>query len=221
MTNQWLDISMPLTNQLAPFPGDKPFHYQLSFTKAETGSCNVGELTTSLHNGTHLDAPFHYDNDGETIDELDLDVGIGSCLVLDVTNHQTITTELLRPLVPRGTTRLLLHTMTRTPYPFPGHFPLLDPDVPAFLKAQGVRLLGTDAPSVDPEDSQTLPRHHALHQAGIYILENLILNEVPAGGYHLLCVPLKIIGADASPVRALLTAKNDLNPSRNGYSKSK
>ncbi|PXW87318.1 kynurenine formamidase [Streptohalobacillus salinus] len=211
MTNQWLDISMPLTDQLAPFPGDKPFHYQLSYTKAETGACNIGELTTSLHNGTHLDAPFHYDNSGQTIDEIDLDVGIGPCLVLNLTNQQTITVALLRSVVPFGTTRLLLHTMTRTSYPFPREFPLIAPDVPAFLKTQGVRLLGIDAPSVDPEDSKTLPRHHALYQEGIYILENLVLNDVVPGRYQLFCAPLKIIGADASPVRALLKRSDDLN----------
>jgi arylformamidase len=94
--------------------------------------------------------------------------------------------------------------LDRNPAVFPKQFPLLTVESVDYLATLGVKLIGTDAPSVDAVDSKALPIHLAIHQAKITILENLYLNDVPVGHYHLYAVPLKIVGGDASPVRALV-----------------
>ena len=75
----WIDVSIPLTNDMGVWPGDKPFNFRLSYTKEQTKSVNIGEMSTSVHTGTDMDAPFHYDNDGKKIHELDVSLFIGPC----------------------------------------------------------------------------------------------------------------------------------------------
>ncbi|MFC3041254.1 arylformamidase [Virgibacillus xinjiangensis] len=202
---KWIDISQPLTNDMASFPGDAPFSFELTYKKEETGSVNVGQMTASLHTGTHADAPFHYDEDGQTIDQMDLNRYIGKALVVDVSNSNPITAADLEEITGKGISRVLLHTsLPNNPKRFPDHMPALDPDIAPFLKEQGVDLLGVDIPSVDPADSKDLDTHHALYRNGINILENLMLDQVRPGIYELIAVPLAIHGADGSPVRAVL-----------------
>jgi arylformamidase len=174
----------------------------------DTGAVNIGEMTSSLHNGTHMDAPFHYDDDGNTINQLDVSIGIGPCQIVDVTHLKKVTEDDLVKLNLSSTSRLLFHMLDRDPAVFPKEFPLLTPDAVDYLAERGVTLIGTDAPSVDAVDSKTLPIHLTIHRANITIIENLYLNDVPAGHYHLYAVPLKIMGGDASPVRALVTPIN-------------
>ena len=205
-----LDISRPLHFTLAPWPGDTPFEHRLTWRIADGGSCNVGALAMGTHNGTHADAPFHYLADGASIDALDPALFVGPAVVADVTNAGwTVTREALAEaaaLLREGNVpRLLLKTgawpdSTR----FPARLPLLAPDVPAWLGELGVRLLGLDVPSVDSIDSKDLLVHHRLADAGICIIESLDLAAVAAGVYELIALPLRIVGGDASPIRAVL-----------------
>ncbi|WP_405099747.1 arylformamidase [Oceanobacillus sp. FSL H7-0719] len=209
----WIDISQTLTNELANWPGDKAFNYSLPFTKKETGSVNIGEIAMSVHNGTHLDAPFHYDTAGKTIDELPLDLTVGKAIVIDVSDTETINAEVLAKHNLAGAARVLLQTaLPNNPNVFPETMPFIDPDAAAYLASQHVKLLGVDMPSVDAVSSKDLATHHALYQNGIYILENLMLDHVKAGLYEMIALPLKIAGADASPVRAIIRpiAEEDL-----------
>lgn len=204
------DISRPLHITTAPWPGDTPFEHRLTWTIAAGAAVNVGALSMGTHNATHADAPFHYLPDGTTIDALDPALFIGPAVVADVTNAGwSIGWEALadaaRHFADGAVPRLLLKTgawpdSTR----FPARLPLLAPGVPALLGAAGVRLLGLDVPSVDAIDSKDLPVHHALADAGVLIIESLDLSAVPAGVYELIALPLRIIGGDASPVRAVL-----------------
>ena len=205
------DISRPLHATTAPWPGDTAFDYHLTWRMEAGASVNVGAITMGTHNGTHADAPFHYLPDGERIDALDLSLYVGPAVVADVmAAGWSITRDALadaaRSLGTKGNvTRLLLKTgswpdSTR----FPERIPTLAPDVPAWLGEHGVRLLGLDVPSVDTIDSQELPVHHALAAAGVCILESLDLSAVAPGEYELIALPLRILGGDASPVRAVL-----------------
>ena len=206
-----LDISRPLHATLAPWPGDTPFEHRLTWRIANGAACNVGAVTMGTHNGTHADAPFHYLAEGEPIDALDPALFVGPAVVADVTTAGwAITRDALAEAVPHlagGVPRLPLKTgawpdSTR----FPERLPLLAPDVPAWLGELGVRLLGLDVPSVDAIDSKDLPVHHLLADAGICIIESLDLAAVSAGMYELIALPLRIVGGDASPVRAVLKA---------------
>ncbi|MEC5424190.1 arylformamidase [Virgibacillus sp. C22-A2] len=204
MTN-WIDISQPLTNDMATWPGDTPFSYSLTYTKEQTGSVNIGQITASLHTGTHVDAPFHYDTDGETIDELDLNRYIGKATVIDVSHVEEITAEVLQEFELKSVSRLLLRTsLPNNPKRFPSEMPVLDPGVAPYLQRKGVTLIGVDMPSVDTPDSKTLETHHALYNHGINILENIMLDAIKPGIYELIALPLAIHGADGSPVRAVL-----------------
>jgi arylformamidase len=201
---QWIDISMTLTNDIGIWPGDTPFTFQLSFTKEQTKSVNIGEFSTSVHTGTHLDAPFHYENTGKKVHELDVSLFIGPATVVDVRGHTMIGRKELEKFNLDGVTRLLLRSFDRKDQQFPDSFPVLREDVGPFLKEKGIHLIGTDCPSIDPVDSKSVSAHHSLHQNGVYILENLVLKDVTPGKYELIALPLSIYGGDASPVRAVI-----------------
>ncbi|MBP1948165.1 arylformamidase [Virgibacillus litoralis] len=203
--SKWIDISQPLTNEMAHFPGDTPLDYSLTYSIEQTGSVNVGQMTGSLHTGTHIDAPFHYDSKGITIDDLDINLAIGKAKVIDVSDVEKITAETLQGFDFNGISRVLLHTsLPNNPNRFPDKMPDLDPGAAPLLKEKGVKLIGVDMPSVDAPDSKDLATHHALYNNGIFILENLMLDHVVPGDYELIAIPLAITGADASPVRAVL-----------------
>src|SRR5699024_10713660 len=87
---QWIDISQPLTNKIAVWPGDTPYSFHLALTKEETSSVNIGKLTIIIHTGTHIDAPFHFNQRGQIVDELDLDVYMGRTRFLDMTGNDKI-----------------------------------------------------------------------------------------------------------------------------------
>ena len=200
-----IDISRPLTAGTACWPGDVPFAYRLGWKIADGASVNVGAIETSVHTATHCDAPFHYDDRGATVDQLPLDVFVGPCRVVDV--RDTPAGWRSRLAVPdlRSTPRVLFRTggwpdSSR----FPDAVPVMEPDLPDWLADRGVKLIGVDLPSVDELDSKTLDIHHALGRRGITILEGLWLEDVPEGRYELIALPLKLVGADGSPVRAVL-----------------
>ncbi|MDY0406116.1 arylformamidase [Virgibacillus sp. 179-BFC.A HS] len=203
--SNWIDISQPLSKAVRTWPGDAPFSFALSATKEETGSVNIGELKMSVHTGTHIDAPFHFDNNGKKVHELNPAIYIGKARVIDVTGHERIGKAELETFSLDGVKRLLLRTENHNdPTVFPEKYAVLRDDIGPYLKEKGIFLIGLDSPSVDPVDSKELTAHHALHQNGVYILENIMLGNVKPGDYELIAVPLAIEGADGSPVRALL-----------------
>ncbi|MED4018772.1 arylformamidase [Sutcliffiella cohnii] len=202
---KWIDISQPLDETLAHWPGDTPFSYKLTYTKEQTGSVNIGQMTMSLHSGTHVDAPFHFHNDGEKILDLELDVFIGKARVVDLSSFEKIDEVALSQVDLDGVTRLLVKTsVPNRPNHFPNSIPYVTADGAAYLSSKGVRLIGVDVPSVDSLDSKELEGHHALHRHQIYILENLMLDRVAEGEYELIALPLALKDADGSPVRAVI-----------------
>jgi arylformamidase len=199
-----IDISRPMAAGTACWPGDVPFAFRLGWTIAGGASVNVGSIETSVHTATHCDAPFHFDDTGATVDRLPLDVFVGPAQVVDVRNASRWRDRLVA-LDLSGTPRVLFRTggwpdSSR----FPDSIPVMEPDLPGWLADRGVRLIGVDLPSVDPLDSKTLENHHALGRAGITIVEGLWLEGVLEGRYGLMALPLKMIGADGSPMRAVL-----------------
>lgn len=203
------DISLPLHRALAVWPGDTPFRFELTWKRTAGDSVNVGGVTMSVHTGTHVDAPFHFEDRAATVDALDLNVFIGPALVLDVSGHEVITREHLPAHRVAGAPRLLLRTGAwEDKTIFPERIPVLAGDVPEYLRACGVCLLGIDLPSVDAIESTDLPIHRSLAAAGIAILESLFLTDIPQGAYELIALPLNLAGADGSPVRAVLRANS-------------
>ncbi|BCX04989.1 MAG: kynurenine formamidase [Candidatus Roseilinea sp.] len=224
------DISRTLTPHIAVFPGDTPVSIAPTLQMHAGDSCNVTAITMSAHAGTHVDAPRHYSDDGAGIDAVPLDVLIGPARVvtLDALEAITIadleralqlthpasdahhTTRDLRLLNSQCSifnfTRLLIHTRA-SDTPDDGWndaFAYFDPQAAEWLGANSLRLIGTDAPSVDPAVSKDLPAHKAFLRHGVIIMENLCLRGVPDGEYELIALPLKIAGNDAGPARVVL-----------------
>jgi len=207
------DISRTLSNDLAPWPGDTPFHFELMARLGHGAVVNVGAIRMSVHNGSHADARFHFEQDGWTIEQAPLETYLGPALVVDLTGcfgdgaDELITVEQLGQHSDqlRQAPRLLLKTGV---WPdntvFPKAIPVIAPDVPAWLQQNGVRLLALDLPSVDRIDAKLLENHHALARHGIAIVESLDLHAIEAGVYNLAAMPLKVAGGDAAPVRAVL-----------------
>ena len=208
------DISRTLSNEFAEWPGDEPFHYRLTNEIAKGASVNLGAIRMSVHNGTHADARFHFDTNGEPIEKAPLDLYLGRVTVVDLSQSfsrlkekHLITLEDLRPQAEEiaATSRLLVKTGRWSDSTvFPERIPVIAADVPVWLQKNGVKLLGVDLPSVDEIDSKSLQNHQALARTGIAIIESLDLSEVPAGVYNFAALPLKIAGADGAPVRAVL-----------------
>ena len=207
------DISRTLSDELAPWPGDTPFHFELTARLGENAVVNVGAIRMSVHNGSHADAVFHFEKNGATIDQAALETYIGQATVVDLTVHfssgeqELITIEHLSPSGAdlRQTSRLLVKTgVWPNSSVFPERIPVVAPDVPDWLRSCGVRLIGLDLPSVDRIDAKVLQNHHALARSRIMIVESLDLSQIVAGVYNLVALPLKILGADAAPLRAIL-----------------
>jgi len=199
-----IDISRPLSAETACWPGDVPFQFRLGWTIAGGASVNVGSVQTSVHTAAHCDAPFHFDDAGTTVERLPLDVFIGPAWVVDVRNVSRWRAR-LEQLDFTSAPRVLFHTggwpdTSR----FPDSIPVMETDLPDWLAGRGVRLIGVDLPSVDPLDSKTLDNHLSLGRGGIAIVEGLWLEDVPEGRYELIAAPLKLVGADGSPLRAIL-----------------
>ncbi len=212
MTGKWIDISQPLQNNIAEWPGDTPFSYEVAYSKAETGSVNIGKLTTSTHMGTHIDAPFHFDDNGLKVLDLPIDLYIGRARVLDFSGKESIGRADLEDIDFGGAERILLKTGSRPDSNvFPVKFTYLRTDIGPLLKERGVRLIGIDAPSVDPETSKTVSAHHSLNENGVLILENIVLSAVEPGDYELIALPLPLKDGDGSPVRAVLRSMEEGN----------
>src|ERR1700745_3274809 len=196
------DISRTLSNDLAEWPGDEPCRFRLTREKAHGASVNLGPISMSVHNGTHADARFHFDSDGESIEKAPLQTYLGRATVVDLAQafldskeKHLITIEDLRPSAEAiaATSRLLVKTGRWSDSTvFPNLIPVIAADVPAWLQKNGVRLVGMDLPSVDEIDSKSLQNHHALARAGIAIVESLDLTDVAPGIYQLAGLPLKI-----------------------------
>lgn len=201
----WIDISQRLDENVAVWPGDTPFSYKVNWSKNDSGSVNVGQINMSLHTGTHIDAPFHFDNDGKKVIDLDLDLYIGNARVIHLPNKNSIGVNELSNFDLQGVTRLLIRTDAwKNRSVFPQTIPHIQPELAAYLSELGVRLIGLDLPSVDPLESKELSAHHELAGHNIHILEGLILDDIGPGNYELAALPLPLVEADGSPVRAVL-----------------
>lgn len=202
MAQLW-DISPPVQATSPVFPGDHATEVGWTFRIGPGCPVNVAELTLSAHVGSHADAPLHFTDDGMPAGEMPLEPFLGPCRVIDVSGTRPLVTTAdvdVTDLPPR----VLFRTYATSPTSWDGDFCALDPELIDLLAAHGVRLVGTDAASVDPADSKDLPAHFATHRHDVRILENLVLDDVPAGDYELIALPLKLATADAAPVRAVL-----------------
>ena len=206
MSGRIWDISQQVRPGLPVWPGDTEVAFERTWALGPGCPVNVSKVTLSTHSGTHADAPFHYDAEGAGAEALDLSRYLGPCRVVDARGAGPLLQsaqvhEALEATPPR--------VLFRTYETFPGaawrsDFTALSQALVEALAARGVVLIGVDAPSLDPETSKDMPAHQAVRRLGLSILEGLVLDDVPAGDYELIALPLPLEGLDSSPVRAVL-----------------
>jgi arylformamidase len=205
MKRLW-DISAPVAAGTPVFPGDTPYTQEWSAELAPGCPVNVSRITSSPHVGSHADAPLHYDAAGAAIGEVSLTPYLGPCRVIHVIgkgplvrwDHVEHAANGLPP-------RVLVRTYERMPTDrWDPHLAAYAPETIERLAALGVVLVGIDTASIDPAESKTLDSHQVIRRLGLRVLENLVLDDVPEGDYELIALPLKLMTADASPVRAVL-----------------
>jgi arylformamidase len=200
------DISPPVHAGAPVFPGDTPYQQQWAATLGPGCPVNVATLTLSPHVGAHADAPRHYSPDGATVGELGLTPFLGRCRVVHAIACGPLVQwvhlqHALQDLPPR----VLVRTYLNMPQDrFDDALPAFAPETIERLANLGVQLIGIDSASIDPADSKTLDSHQVIRRRGLRVLENLLLDAVPEGDYELIALPLKLLQADASPVRAVL-----------------
>ena len=205
------DITLTISSGLPVWPGDTPVSLE-RISRIEAGDeSNITKLETSVHVGTHVDAPYHFLGDGfNTVEKLSLKMLTGRAYVLHLPDDvNEITAAVLQKVdVPPRTRRLLFRTRNsgywaRRVKEFQEGFVALSPDGAQHLVDRGIKLVGVDYLSVAPFH-QSAPTHEILLRAGVIALEGLDLSEVSQGRYTLYCLPLKLAGADGAPARTIL-----------------
>ena len=202
------DISLTLRARMPVFPGEPTPLLEPTSQMKRGDLYNVSRLTLSTHTGTHIDAPLHFLAGGTPVDQLPVDVLVGPALVVVMAVEQEITAaDLEAAAIPPGTERLLFKTRNSRlldDADFRRNFVYVTLDAARWLVERGVRLVAIDYLSVERMDAQPNIVHQTLLRAGVVIVEGADLRQVAPGSYLLACLPLKIEGADGSPVRAVL-----------------
>jgi arylformamidase len=205
-TPPYWDISPALSFATPTWPGDTPFQEERVWIMGPECPVNVGRVTLSPHTGAHVDAPLHYAADGAPIGEVPLDVYLGRCRVIHCIGAAPhVLPDHLSGKLDDLPARVLFRTYATAPQTaWDSNFCAVAAQTIELLHAHGVRLVGIDTPSLDPQESKTMDAHHAIAAHRMAILEGIVLDDVPEGDYELIALPLKFANLDASPVRAVL-----------------
>lgn len=203
------DISLPISESLVVWSDDQPVRMTQPYRLEEGHTATVTHLDMGAHTGTHVDAPAHFIEGGAGVETLPLDVLVGPAVVVGAPDADVLSAELLERLpIPPGAARLLFRTRNselwaRGERAFTEDFVAVSEDGARWLVERGVRLVGVDYLSVSPFDDPT-PVHRILLEAGVVVVEGLDLHAVDPGVYRLVCLPLKLVGCDGAPARAIL-----------------
>lgn len=203
MAFQWTDLTIPMHNGMTVWPGDTPFSMDPEARIADGGEVNVSKLTLTTHTGTHVDAPWHFEDDGKKLDELPTDVFFGEASVVEAMNVDVVSAADLGPSpLP---SRLLVKTRNSAipvNAPFQEDFVALDSSAAQRCVDEGVRLVGVDYLSVEPFNQPTESTHHILLQDNVLIVEGLLLHKLTPGRCQFVVLPLNLTASDGAPCRA-------------------
>lgn len=209
MKRYW-DLSMPLADSIVVWPGDERVRLHRYMSIEGGDEANVSRADFGVHSGTHVDAPCHFVSGGRGVDEIPLEVLIGEVVVVDFPGRREITSADLAVLeLPAGTRRLLLKTDNSrrrldTRSEFASDFSAITADAAQWLVEHGIVLVGIDYLSIQLYADDTSDTHRVLLGADVVIVEGLVLRDVPVGSFQLICLPIKLVGADGAPARVVL-----------------
>jgi arylformamidase len=192
------DISVPLRTGMVVYPGDPPMTMTRAMSLAAGDIANVSQMELGVHTGTHVDAPLHFFDGAPAVEALELDALVGPAEVVEVTGPGDIGPD----AVVEGAERVLFKTRNSAAWAedrFYEEYASISPEAASRLVDAGVRLVGVDYLSVGGVET-----HQTLLRAGMIAVEGLDLREIEPGPYMLVCLPLKLVGADGAPARAIL-----------------
>jgi len=201
-----IDITPTINSRMAVFPGDTPFSEEFVMSTDQGQHLTLSKINTTVHLGAHTDAPNHYAPRSESIETRSLEFYLGKAQVIEVSlpRGSRIQVADLQGKVIQAP-RILFKTKSYPdPYQWNDDFNSLSAELVHHLHQKKVILVGIDTPSIDPAADKTLESHLAVHAHDMAILEGIVLDDVKEGIYELIALPLKIEGADATPVRAIL-----------------
>jgi arylformamidase len=206
--SNWIDISVPVRNGMVHWPGDPPFHIERAHDQEKGDAATVSQMTLGVHTGTHMDAPLHFIRNGRTIDEMPLDATVGRARVVQIDDPKSIKREELLAQAISAGERILFKTANSAKAwssdKFEEDFVFIAQDAARYLAERGVLCVGVDYLSVGGFHEDGPETHHALLEAGVWIIEGLDLKAIEPGEYDMACLPLKLIGAEGAPARAIL-----------------
>jgi len=200
-----LDVTVPLSAEVPTFPGDPPFEIAYTHKIAGGDAYNVSRISMGSHSGTHVDAPYHFLADGQTVENLPLEILMGKARVVELVVRDKVERVDLRDDI-RVLFKTRMSGQLRLPA-FQEDFVYLTPDAATYLAQAGIKLVGWDYLSIEKFGSADFAAHHALLTAAVVIVEGLDLSEVEPGEYDMTCLPLRIVGADGSPARVILRTR--------------
>ncbi len=208
MSGEWIDITVPLRNGMVHWPGDAPFERRPTESIANGAEANVSEISGSAHSGTHVDAPVHYLPGAPGIDAIPITATVGRARVIAIRDPELIRRGELEPHRIARHERVLFKTRNSADCwktdQFQKKFVHIPSDTARYLVECGVETVGVDYLSVGGFETDGAETHKILLGAGIWIIEGLNLEHVEPGEYELVCMPLKIVGSDGAPARAVL-----------------
>ena len=216
MTNKtgsnWIDVTVPLKEGMAIWPGDVTIKIERRRSMERGDAANNSAISLGVHTGTHMDAPKHFIKDGKSIDKLPLETSVGPARVIEIKDKISIKPEELKQHNIKKGERILFKTVNSPRCwqtdAFVNDFVFVTRDAAQFLVDAGVILVGVDylfvGSPMDPDKAMRPDTHQILLGAGLYLIEGLNLTAVKAGDYNLVCLPLKLMDAEGSPVRAIL-----------------
>lgn len=208
MNSEWIDVSVPLRNGMVTWPGDAKFERSSTLQMAQGDPCNLSQISTTAHIGTHMDAPRHFLADGAGIETMPIAATMGRARVIEIADPEVIRTSELEPHHLAKGERILFKTRNSRDCwktdQFQEKYVYIEPEAARYLAQRGIQTVGVDYLSVGGFKSGGPETHRILLGAGIWIIECLDLEHVEPGEYELFCLPLKIIGSDGAPARAVL-----------------
>jgi arylformamidase len=208
MPKKWIDISVGVKAGMVHWPGDPDIEISQFRDMRKGDVCNVTVLSLSSHTGTHMDAPKHFIRGGETLDKMPLDATIGPCRVIEITDKESIKPAELQPHRIRAGERILFKTRNSKRSwksdNFDKDFVFVSKEAAAYLAERRIMTIGIDYLSVGGFKKDGVETHQALLGAGIWIIEGLSLAKITPGEYDLCCLPIKVLGREGAPARALL-----------------
>ena len=204
----WIDVTVGLHDKMVSWPGDPTFKASRPMDMANGDIANVTQIELGVHTGTHMDAPEHFIAGAPTMDAMPLKATVGVARVVEIQHPRFITAEELAPHDLQPGERILFKTRNSdrdwSNEPFDPHFVHINADGARFMVERGVRTVGIDYLSVGAYEGDGVETHHVLLGAGIWIIEGLDLSKVGAGHVELVCLPMKILGAEGAPARVIV-----------------